>query len=391
MTNSKRIPLFYITTSLYWFALYTYVPYVSPYGESLGADMRLLGLIVGAYGFMQMIVRFPLGLLSDYLGRRKVFILAGIGFASLSAFLVFFFPSPYMLLISRALGGVAASSWVAFSVMNASYYKPEETAKSVGYINASNSLGTLVALLVGGFAAQRLGVPYAFLLAGIGGLVALAMGAWVKETRIKKEEATEDQPVLKLSTNWASAFNVIRNRQLLYVSLLGVFIQFVRFASQFGFTPLAAVSLGASPFQLGLLGVLSVLPGVFISPLTGTVLLKKFGERKLLVVGFALAGLSCAMIPFSQSLWQLFAVQVIGSAGMSMVFTLLMGLCIRDVSPERRATAMGFFQAVYGLGMFLGPFVMGWMGHGFGLTAAFVAAGMVGIVGVVMVSVVRFN
>ncbi|MDR0272568.1 MAG: MFS transporter, partial [Clostridiales bacterium] len=60
----NRIALFYIVTSFFWFSLYTYVPYVSPYAENLGANHRLIGLIGGAYGFTQMAIRFPLGIFS---------------------------------------------------------------------------------------------------------------------------------------------------------------------------------------------------------------------------------------------------------------------------------------------------------------------------------------
>ena len=36
-----------------------------------------------------------------------------------------------------------------------------------------------------------------------------------------------------------------------------------------------------------------------------------------------------------------------------------MSLIVRSVSEEKRSTAMGFYQAVYGIGMTLGPVVMG--------------------------------
>ena len=67
--------------------------------------------------------------------------------------------------------------------------------------------------------------------------------------------------------------------------------------------------------------------------------------------------------------------------GGAIANTLLLGLCIGDIAPEKRATAMGFFQAVYGLGMFLGPFVTGHISHGFGLMTAFVFTGLVGLAG----------
>ena len=101
--NNRRL-LFYIVVSFFWFSLYAYVPYVTPYADYLGTSMRLMGLIAGAYGLTQMIIRFPLGIFSDRLRRRKIFVQLGIAFAALSAFLAFFFPSPVMLLVMRAGG-----------------------------------------------------------------------------------------------------------------------------------------------------------------------------------------------------------------------------------------------------------------------------------------------
>jgi len=169
---------------------------------------------------------------------------------------------------------------------------------------------------------------------------------------------------------------------LLCTAFLGILIQYIVFATTFGFTPIVAVQLDASQFQLGLLGVASTLPGLVIAPLAGSTLPKMFGVRGTLEGGFLFAGLGAALIPFCTALWQLFVVQIVGSAGTIAVMTLLMGLCIADISPERRATAMGIFQSVYGLGMFLGPFATGWISHRFGLVAAFSFTGAVGLVGV---------
>ncbi|MCL2364585.1 MAG: MFS transporter [Defluviitaleaceae bacterium] len=386
ITPSNRLPLFYAVTALFWFALYVYVPFVAPFGEEMGANLRMLGLIGGAYGFTQMVIRFPLGIISDRLGRRKIFVLLGLLFAAASGFVVFFFPSPNMLLVSRALGGVAASSWVTFIVLNSAYHPPGEATKSVGYLNGANAWGTMSALLLGGIIAHWVGVPYAFLLGGGAGLVALALGFGIREKRTA-HTADASSAIHKKTPppSVKELLGVAKNRFLLFAAMLAVLVQFVRFASTFGFTPLVAHGLGATPLQLGLLGVVAAAPGLVVSPLAGTVLPRVLGVRGTLAGGFVLSGVSVAVIPFTQHLWQLFVVQIVGSVGAIAAFTLLMGLCIRDITPERRATAMGFFQAVYGLGMFLGPFVMGWLGHSISLEAAFVTAGAVGLLGAALV------
>ena len=55
-----------------------------------------------------------------------------------------------------------------------------------------------------------------------------------------------------------------------------------------------------------------------------------------------------------------------------------MGLSIKDVDADRRATAMGFFQSIYGLGMFFGQGVVGILGDALNLSKAFILIGVVG-------------
>ena len=66
-----RLPLFCLVTSLFWFSMYTYVPVLTSYIESLGASHKMAGAIIGSYGFVQMILRIPLGILSDRMHKKR--------------------------------------------------------------------------------------------------------------------------------------------------------------------------------------------------------------------------------------------------------------------------------------------------------------------------------
>ena len=52
-----------------------------------------------------------------------------------------------------------------------------------------------------------------------------------------------------------------------------------------------------------------------------------------------------------------------------------MGLSIKRVDREQRASAMGFFQAVYALGMFVGPAMSGFVADGVGISGMFYTVG----------------
>ena len=65
--------------------MYTYPSFLSGYVQNaLGAGSVLVGMIVGSYGFVQMLLRIPLGICSDRVKKRRVFVQAGFLAAILS-------------------------------------------------------------------------------------------------------------------------------------------------------------------------------------------------------------------------------------------------------------------------------------------------------------------
>jgi len=47
--------------------------------------------------------------------------------------------------------------------------------------------------------------------------------------------------------------------------------------------------------------------------------------------------------------------------GGGLNYPVLMGLAIKNIQSEKRGAAMGFFQSIYALGMFIGPLITGWL------------------------------
>jgi MFS family permease len=369
--NTYRVSLFCIVTGLYWFSLYTYVPILSPYAEALGASHKMVGMIIGSYGFAQMLLRIPLGVMSDKMGNRKLFIILGIVSSLVSSLGMWFFKKPAMILLFRSLSGVAASSWVAYTILFSSYFEQKDTAKALGIINAFSALGQMSAMLAGGYAAQRFGQEATFLAASISGVIGLAISFGIFEQRkMDREPLTVPQ-----------LLSVAGNRDLLIVSGLAILVQFITFATVYGFTPVAAKQIGASDAQLGLLTAFSTLPTIFSSAISGSVVAKRFGEKRVIVASFIIISASCAVIPFSKDINILYISQAIGGLGRGLLFPLLMSLCIKSIDSSKRATAMGFFQAIYGLGMFMGPVITGVISDAAKLLWGFLVSAATGLIG----------
>ncbi len=367
---NSRIFLFGLVTSLYWFSLYAYVPTLPGYAESLGATHGMVGLILGSYGFTQMLLRIPLGILSDTINRRKPFVVAGLVIAVISAVGMRFLPSPGWLLALRALTGAAAATWVTYAVLFSSYFPGEDAPRAIGYISAFNAVGQMAAMMLGGIAAHNFGREAPFVVAGAGGIAGLVLSLGVVEKRVEREPVP------------MSEFTAVGgDKGLLFVSSLAVLLQLITFATVYGFTPIAAEGIGAGDFELGLLTTLSTLPRIVAAALSGAVFARLWGERKTISWGFVVLALSCMVIPLIRALPLLYVTQIAGGFASGLVFPLLMGLSIKTVVDGKRATAMGFFQAIYGVGMFAGPVFVGYVSDALSLTWGFWMVGLVGIAG----------
>jgi len=376
MLNKKS--LFCIVTGLFWFSLYAYVPQMSSFAEDMGASYKMIGMITGAYGLSQTILRIPLGIVSDVLNKRKIFVVSGLFTAIFSALIVFIFPNTYTLLVGRFLAGVAAATWVNFTVMFSGYYNPSESTKAIGLINSANMLGQFAAVLLGGILSLYLGVKYIFLLSTIVGLMGFFLSFF-----IQKEDAIERKP-FKVS----DLLVILKNIDILHICFLGILSQLITFATIFGFTPIVASNLGANNFELGLLTTLFNLPQILFSALAGIVFVKHLGSKNTLLIGFGLSTVLCIFTPFVPNLYLLYLIQIISGIGKAMTFPMLMGLVIKNVQPSLRTTTMGFYQAIYGIGMIMGPILLGAIGDTFGLISGFIITGLLGILAIVSISIV---
>ena len=364
-------PVFLAVTALYWLSLYFYVPILSPYVEHQGGTLRMAGLVVSAYGLAQLLLRIPLGMLSDRLGRRRPFLALGFA-ANVAACLIFVVvTAPWLMVGARFMAGIAACAWVAFSVLFASYFPPGQSVRAMSYITFCNSLSVMTATYTGGWLADLYGwlAPF-WLSAGVGvlGLIVLPL---VHEKPMVR--GTPKPFVRRLHS-------LIQYPELVFASLVAALGQYTTFATHFGFLPNYAVHIGATKTQLGVLTMLGMVSISSMTLLSGTVFAPRLGARFTVLTGYVLVTASTAVIPFITSMDFLYAAQIAGGFGRGVAYPILMGLAISRLPDAERASAMGFFQAVYAIGMFTGPVVAGVIGNQWGYGALFLSTSAVALV-----------
>ena len=350
---------------LYWGALYVYSPILPVYAASLGASFTTVGVIVGAYGFVQMLLRIPVGIWSDRLGWRLPFLYAGHFFNLLGCLGLALAPNPAYLVLARGVFGISASTWVGFTVLYASYFPPDETPKAMGVVSAINGISLTVFIGLGGQIAEIWGMESTFYVGAILAILGIVTTSPVKEQRVTRRSLTVRQ-----------IRSVMTHPIVITTALISALNQYVIWATTFGFVPLYADGLGASKSALGIIGVIALLPYTLASLVNHRVA-SRLGENRALFVGILVMSAMAFVVPLINSLPLLAITQGISGVGRGMTYPLLMGLSIRQIPEQDRATAMGAFQATYAIGMFLGPMTSGAVADIFGLAGAFAVAGSI--------------
>lgn len=363
-------PVFLFVTSLYWLTLYFYVPILSPYVEHVGGTLEMVGLVVSAYGLAQLILRFPLGLWSDRLGKRRPFLALGFA-ANIIACLVFIAATePWLMVGARFLSGIAACSWVVFSVLFASYFPAHRTSQAMSYITFCNTLSIMASTFVGGWIADIYGWLAPFYLSAGVGILGLIGIAFIYE---KPTPAQTTQPI------FTRLQSILKYRELIFASIVAAFGQYTTFATHFGFLPNYAVSIGASKTELGILTMLGMLSISVTVLFSGTYFAPRIGAKLTLFLAYLAVGIATAFLPYIHTIELLYASQILGGLGRGAGYPILMSLAIARLPDAEKATAMGFFQGVYAIGMFIGPVSAGNIGGQWGYEALFLSTAGVAI------------
>ena len=368
-----------LVTLFFWYAQYVYVPYQTPYLSGLGISMTMIGIILGAYGFSQMAIRVPLGVVSDKNPKHKMFIAIGAVCAGTASLIRALSPTGTAFLAANLLSGFASSTYISFTVLNASYYKPEEMQKAMGTITAVNNAGILIAFVTGMIVSEAVGMKPLFYMSCVSGLIGFVLSLFIKEDKPKKQDVTVGQ-----------LLSVIKNRKLIIFAVLALILQMIHMSTAMSFTTQVAKDIGGSNTEIGLISIVYMALSITSSYFAGTALAKKIGNKLLMIVSFACISLYCLLIPQCTGLLPMYFLQALCGFSYGAVFSICMSCSMTNIPKDKRSTAMGFFQAVYGVGMTIGPMIVGSVRDAKGMPASYYFLVFFAVLGVA-VSVLAFS
>ena len=345
----------------WWFSLYIYVPVLPIYSKDLGSSLQFIGIIVGSYAVGQILFRIPIGYLSDRLKSRKLFsVLSGI-VSFLGSSYLFISNSPNDVLIGRTITGVAAAGWVAISVYYSSFFPRNERFKSSTIILSSNMLSVFLGTFLSGYISDLISIKTCFLLSMVAAILSSILFLFSKE---KPFDAKSQFSTIQF-------INLLRNKLLIYLCLIGILIQFITFSINFSYFPIYLNELSFSDSIVGNLVAFYTLAS-FIGTISSPRLIKRFGLWKIFIYSAILIGLTTLITPLFENLFLLIFLRLIGGIGGGIIFSSCMSSIVRGFQENYQASAMGIFQAVYAIGMFLGPILSGVIGSNINLESVFI-------------------
>ncbi len=366
---------------LFWFAQYIYIPFQTPFLTAIGVSAGFIGVIVGAYGVSQMAMRLPVGLMADHVGRHRAFILLGGLFAGAASLLRVLLYDGIGFLLGNLFSGLASAMWISFMVRYTGFYAPEEQQKATARIILYNNAGMLAGFVCGTLLYERTSMRLLCALSLAAGVLAAALAAFME-----REEPAGQRPGV------GELLPICLNRRLIFFSLLAVVQQGVQMATTMSFTSQVLQGLGASDAVIGASSIFYMLSAVGFAYLASSRFVTRLGPRRVISLCFGALAAYCVLVPVVGSVPAVFALQMLPGVSTGLLFSTLTAQAMAEVPPRQKSTAMGFFQAVYALGMTLFPIFTGRVAGQWGMRSAYFAlAAVAALAGAVALVHIREN
>jgi len=322
------------------------IPVMPRYAAELGAPTAWIGLLLTGYSAMQFVFAPIWGRLSDRVGRRPV-LLVSIGMTAVGFIGYSLAPSFGWLLASRLFAGAATANLAIARAYVADVTTVENRAKGMGMIGASFGLGFILGpALASWLSHYSLAAPgYAAAALSTVNLVA----AWLILPEPSQRIAARHRPRFEALTGELRHPGI---RRLLLTSFIAI-LAFAALEATFSLFAKDVFQLDQAHvgFVFAYIGVVAVvMQGGLIGPLT-----RRFGERRLLVVGLALQAVTFVILPYAGSLGGMLAVLAPMSIGSGLVQPSISSLLSRMAKKEDQGGTLGIGESASAMGRIIGP------------------------------------
>jgi multidrug resistance protein len=291
------------------------LPLLPFWAEHLGANPIEVGLILTIYALAQFIFTPILGALSDRFGRKPI-IVGSLLIEAFSFALSGLAGSLVVLLIARFIGGMGASNIGSAQAVVADVTPPESRARGMGMIGAAIGLGFVVGPALGGLLSP-IGQAVPFMVAMAVAMVnALLVISFLPEThKVRGASKTGSSAKTGPGLLPSGLGQLLRNTTATRFIIINLLFTMAFTAMEAVFALFSQHTFGWTAKENGY--IFTYVGFVVVLMQGGLVgqLVRRFGERKLLIAGLVMLAAGLAFLPWSTSLAFMLVALGILSAG----------------------------------------------------------------------------
>jgi len=333
-----------LATFFFYLSFYLILPVMPLYVAGMGGTSTQLGLIIGLFAFMAMILRLPAGWIIDTRGS----------FLVLVAGMAIFFLSSLGYVLSRSVDGVLALRLfhgigmglfpTAATVVVAEVAPLTRRGEAMGWFGIANSVGMVFGPAAGTAVAGRMGFSVLFVVAaGVALLGLLCMGML---PRVGKPSGKTSQPP-RLRDFFSPAV-VLPAAVLLFL--------YIPYGAMVAFIPIIATQRGLA--NAGIFYTVFALAVLLVRAKAGRVSDQK-GRAAVILPGMLVASVAFATLGLTSGAAGVLVGAAIYGVGFGAVQPALLALTADRVPPEERGKAMGTFYTAWELGITTGAVASG--------------------------------
>lgn len=316
-------------------------------------DAAIAGsLLVVAYALMQFLFAPLVGVMSDRFGRRPI-LLISVFTLGLDNLLCAIAPTYWLLLLARALSGLSGSSFTTCLAYISDISNSQNRVRNFSIIETAFGVGFIVGPLLGGFMGSY-DIRLPFYAAAFLAFINFACSWFLLPETLAKENRRQ--------VNWyranpiASFFNLRKYHNVLALAL----VDFFYFTSlyiwisqwpylstlRYGWDKLD-ISISYTIFSIGQLVIMLLVLPRFV---------KRFPEKKLLLLGLVMLAASHLGYAFSIHAWMVYVVFVITSFEF-FISPSLRSLIASQVEPQFQGEVQGGVASLRSLTAIVSPVV----------------------------------
>ena len=339
---------------------------VSLYALSLGSSTFVVGLLMGLYAFLPMLLGVAAGRLCDRIGVRKPMLIGSCGVA-VAAVLPCLMSGIAPLFVTTALLGV---SFMLFQVatQNATgmFGHPSERAKHFAWLGLGYSTSGFFGPLISGLMIDQVSFFGTFALLAVLPLIPVAV--------LSRDALRLPGPrPVPADASAGGIAELFRNRHLRRVFIVNALLAVAWDLHSF-FIPIYGATIGLSASRIGVI-LAAFAAATFIVRLFAAGIARRFSEFEVLATALFVAAVAYALFPFVKEAGALMSLSFLLGLALGCAQPMVMSL-LHSIAPAgRMGEAVGVRMSIINASTFAMPLLFGAVGSTLGLAPVFWSIG----------------